>query len=102
VAYGAIPPLTRRWRRSLDHALQTSTITTYAPASRLRAGWMEARVTKGGQGFGKVLARRNTLFGSGSLEKVNFTSRRFRHSPHTPARPNYTFVVRTTILPEDL
>jgi hypothetical protein len=41
--------------------LQTSTITTYALASRLRASWMEARVTKVARvsaRFSKSLARR--------------------------------------------
>jgi hypothetical protein len=35
-----------RWRRTAFHALQTFIITTYALASRLRASWIEARVTK--------------------------------------------------------
>lgn len=60
-APGATPPLARRWRRSVDHALQTSTITIYALASRLRASSMEARVTKVARvsaRFSKSLARR--------------------------------------------
>ncbi len=55
----------RRWpgrrRRTAVHALQTSTITIYALASRLRASWMEARVTKVARvsaTFSKSLARR--------------------------------------------
>jgi amidase len=32
----------------LSMLLQTSTITTYAPASRLRASWMEARAASAG------------------------------------------------------
>src|SRR5271165_2048299 len=53
-----------RWERTAVHALQTSIITTYALASRVRASWMEARVTK--------VARVSARF-SKSLE-----SRRFR------------------------
>jgi len=30
-------------------------LTTYALASRLKASWMETRVTKEARGFGKVL-----------------------------------------------
>src|SRR5580704_3783704 len=48
-------------RRSLHYALQTSIIRTYALASRLRASWMEARVTKVARvsvRFSKSLTRR--------------------------------------------
>src|SRR5207253_101901 len=48
-------------RRSLHYALQTSIIRTYALASRLRASWMEARVTKVARvsvRFSKSLSRR--------------------------------------------
>src|SRR5205085_6404308 len=39
----------------LSRALQTFIITTYALARRLRTSWIEARVTEGGQGLGKLL-----------------------------------------------
>src|ERR1700726_3680312 len=63
-------------RRSLHYALQTSIIRTYALASRLRASWMEARVTKVARGsvrFSKSLARRRLL---PNQEKVRSTTRR--------------------------
>ena len=49
------PSLPALRRRSLRYALQTSIIATYALARCLGASWIEASVTKVGQGFGKVL-----------------------------------------------
>src|SRR5437762_13843100 len=59
----------------LSHALQTF-ITTYALASRLRASWIEARVTKMARvsaRFSKSLARRRLR---PNQEKVRSTTRR--------------------------
>ena len=60
----------------LSHALQTFIITTYALASRLRASWMEARVTKVARvsaRFSKSLARRRLR---PNQEKVRSTTQR--------------------------
>ena len=63
-------------RRSLHYALQTSIIRTYALASRLRASWMEARVTKVARvsvRFSKSLTRRRLR---PNQEKVRSTTQR--------------------------
>jgi hypothetical protein len=63
-------------RRTLHYALQTSIIRTYALASRLRAIWMEARVTKVARvsvRFSKSLARRRLR---PNQEKLRSTTQR--------------------------
>jgi hypothetical protein len=71
-------------RRSLHYALQTSIIRTYALASRLRASWMEARVTKVARvsvRFSKSLAKTPVASEPGERALDNPAARQRRRSP---------------------